>query len=313
MKRSTLVWTAVIAGIALLAFGAVLIAGVLILSEDGGFSGMGSGSRIAVIPVEGVITDETAREINKHLKQYGDDNRVKAILLRVNSPGGGVTASEEIHREVKRIRDEKKKKIVVSMGTAAASGGYFISAPADLIMANRSTITGSIGVIAEWVNYKGLADWAKLKPVVVKSGEFKDIGSPTRDMSPREQAFFQGFINNLYNQFVRVVVDGRKGKKDLDEAKIRALADGRIYSGEQALENGLVDELGAYEDALKRAAELAGIKGEPQTITPPKQRDSITLLDLLFGKTRISGVLPADLPGQLIGVDSAVKFKYQWK
>lgn len=312
MKRSTLIWVAVISGIALLAFSAVLIIGALMLSDEGGFSGVG-GDRIAVIPVEGVITDATAKEISRYLKQYGDDNLVKAILLRVDSPGGGVTASEEIYREVKRVREEKKKKIVVSMGTAAASGGYFISAPADQIFANSSTITGSIGVIAEWINYKNLAEWAKVQPVVFKSGKFKDTGSPTRDMLPEEREYFQGIVNTLYDQFVAVVTAGRQGRQALDEAKIRELADGRVYTGEQAKANGLVDEIGSYEDALRSAAKLVGIKGEPRVVTPPKPRESLTLLDLLFGLSKLGSFSPEQLPNTLTQADTSMKFKYQWR
>lgn len=312
MKRNTLIWVVVISGIALLAFSAVLVIGALMLSEDGGFSGVG-GERIAVIPVEGVISDATAKEVNRSLKQYGNDSRVKAILLRVDSPGGGVTASEEIYREVKRIRDEKKKKIVVSMGTAAASGGYFISCPADKIFANSSTLTGSIGVIAEWVNYKGLAEWAKIREEVFKSGEFKDTGSPTREITPREREYFQGIVMALHNQFVKVVTEGRKGRNGLDEAQIRALADGRVYTGEEAKANGLVDEIGGYEDALRETAKLVGIKGEPQVVTPPKPRDSFTLLDLLLGGAKLGKLLPSQLPGQLGELDTSIKFKYQWK
>ena len=311
MKRSTLVWVAVISGIALLAFSAVLIVGALMLSDDGGFSGLG-GDRIAVIPVEGVITESTAREVNRYLKQYGNDSRVKAILLRVDSPGGGVTASEEIYREIKRVKEEKKKKIIVSMGTAAASGGYYISSPADHIFANSSTITGSIGVIAEWVNYKSLAEWAKIKPEVFKSGEFKDTGSPTREMTQRERDYFQGIVNTLYNQFVGVVVEGRKGHKELDETRVRALADGRVYTGQEAKETGLIDEIGNYEDAIKRTAQMVGIKGEPQVVTPPRPRESFSLLDLL-GSSQLGKFLPSQLPGALSEIDTSIKFKYQLK
>lgn len=311
MKRSTLIWISVIGGIAMIAFTAVLFLAAIMLSDDGGIGGVG-GDRIAVIPVEGVITGEMATNVNKYLKQYGNDSRVKAILLRVDSPGGGVTASEEIYREVKRVKEEKKKKIVVSMGTSAASGGYFISCPADQIFANSSTLTGSIGVIAEWVNYRNLTDWAKVQPIVFKSGEFKDSGSPTREMTPREREYFQTLINTLYGQFVNVVVEGRKGRKDLDETKIRQLADGRVYTGQEAKESGLVDEIGGYEDALKATAKLIGMTGEPQIITPPKPRESFSVLDLL-GMSKLGNLLPAQLPGQWQSLDTSIKFKYQWK
>ena len=316
MKKSNLTWIIIIGVMALGAFSILLLIGALSLSDGGGF-GLG-GDRIAVIPVEGVITGDTARTVNRHLKQYGEDSRVKAIILRVDTPGGGVAASEEIYREVKRIKDEKKIKIVVSMGTVGASGGYYVSAPADYIFANAGTVTGSIGVIAEWVNFKELADWAKVKPIVFKSGEFKDTGNPTRDMSEREKQYFQGMINELYDQFVRIVTEGRKGHgaegKKLDEEKVRALADGRVYTGATALDNGLVDQLGNYEDALKYTAKLIGMKGEPNVVTPPPPREGLSILDLI-GKTKVGSILakPSEWPSQLSDIDTSIKFKYQWK
>lgn len=277
----------------------------------------GAGDRIAVIPVEGVIDDEMAKSVNRHLKQYGDDARVKAIILRIDSPGGGVSASQEIHREVKRLKDEKKKKIVVSMGSVATSGGYYIACPADKIFANQGSVTGSIGVIAEWLNYKDLAEWAKVKPVVFKSGEFKDTGSPTRDLTDREKEYFQGMINELYAQFVEAVFNGREGRggqgNKLDQEKVKALADGRVFTGEAAVKNGLVDEIGNYEDAVKATAKLVGIKGEPQIVTPPKPKEGFSVLDLLLGATKIKELSPSQLPKHLSDIDTSVKFKYQWK
>ena len=316
MKKSNVTWIVIIGLLALGAFSVLLVVGALALSDGSGF-GVG-GDRIAVVPVEGVIDAAMAKTVNRHLKQYGEDDRVKAILLRIDSPGGGVAASEEIWREVKRVKEEKKKKIIVSMSQVAASGGYFIAAPADYIYANSSTVTGSIGVIAEWVNFRDLADWAKVKPVVFKSGEFKDTGNPTRDLTDREKQYFQALIDELYNQFVKVVLDGRQGRgpddKKLNEERVRALADGRVYTGETALANGLVDKLGNYRDALKYTADLIGMKGDPNVVTPPVERESLSILDLL-GKSKIAEVLskPGDWPGQLSNLDTSVKFKYQWK
>ena len=142
-----------------------------IVSDDDPMAGFSaSGAKIAMIPVEGVIDDRMAKNVNRYLKQYGEDDRIKAIILRVDSPGGGVSASQEIYTEVRRVKEEKKKKIIVSMGSVAASGGYYLACPADMIFANSGSVTGSIGVIAEWINYKELAEWAKIKPVVFKSG-----------------------------------------------------------------------------------------------------------------------------------------------
>ena len=315
MKRSSLAWILVIGAILCGLFVVSLFAIMAVMTDGGGFSA--GGDRIAVIPVEGVIDGEMAKTVNRHLKQYGGDSRVKAIILRIDSPGGGVSASEEIYREVKRLKEEKNKKVVVSMASVAASGGYYIACPADKIFANKGTVTGSIGVIAEWVNYKGLAEWAKLKPVVFKSGEFKDTGSPTREVTESEKKYFQGVIDEFYNQFVGAVTEGRQGKGDagaeLTRERIVKLADGRIYTGEAAKKNGLVDEIGNYEDAVKATAQLAQIKGEPQVVTPPKQKEGLSLLDLLLGATKIKDVSPSQLPNQLMDIDSSVKFKYQWK
>lgn len=317
MKKNNLTLIIILGVLVLGAFSVLLIAGAFALSEGGGGFGLG-GDRIAVIPVEGVINGDLAKRINHQLKQYGEDSRVKAIILRVDSPGGGVAASEEIYQEVKRVKVEKKKKIIVSMATVAASGGYYISAPADYIFANGGSVTGSIGVIAEWVNFKDLADWAKVKPIVFKSGEFKDTGNPTREMTDREKEYFQSMINELYGQFVKVVVDGRQGRgpddNKLNEEKVRALADGRVYTGESALKNGLIDKIGNYEDALRYTANLIGMKGEPNVVTPPPPREGLSILDLL-GKSKIADVLtkPAEWPQQLTEADTSVKFKYQWK
>jgi protease IV len=315
MKRSSLAWILVIGAILCGLFVVSLFAIMAVMTDGGGFSA--GGDRIAVIPVEGVIDDQMAKNVNRYLKQYGDDSRVKAIILRVDSPGGGVSASQEIYREVKRVKDDKKKKVVVSMASVAASGGYYIACPADKIFANPGSITGSIGVIAEWINYKGLAEWAKLKPVVFKSGEFKDTGSPTRELTESEKKYFQSMVDEFYNQFVGAVAEGRQGKgeagAELTKEKVVQLADGRVYTGETAKRNGLVDEIGNYEDVVKATAKLANIKGEPQIVTPPKQKEGLTLLDLLLGATKIRDISPSQLPNQLMDVDTSVKFKYQWK
>jgi protease IV len=315
MKRSSLTWIFIIGLILCGAFGVILFTAMLMISD--GNSLVSSGDRIAVIPVEGVINDEMAKTVNRHLKQYGDDSRIKAIILRVDSPGGGVSASQDIYREVKRVKEEKKKKVVVSMASVAASGGYYIACPADKIFANPGTVTGSIGVIAEWLNFKNLADWAKVKPVVFKSGEFKDTGSMTRDLTEREKKYFQGMIDELYGQFVGAVTQGRKGRgsegSELNEERIRTLADGRVYTGESAFKYGLIDALGNYEDAVKDTAKMVGIRGEPQIVTPPRPRQGFSILDLILGNSKIKDFSPAQLPGQLSEMDTSVRFKYQWR
>ncbi|MGA1367567.1 MAG: signal peptide peptidase SppA [Blastocatellia bacterium] len=316
MEKRSLGWVLIIGLVLLGVFAVSLLSLMSLMSEEDGF--VGGGDKIAMIPIEGVIDEEMAKTVNRHLKQYGEDSRVKAILLRVDSPGGGVSASQEIYTEVRRVKEEKKKKVVVSMGSVAASGGYYLACPADLILANPGSVTGSIGVIAEWINYRELAEWAKVKPVVFKSGEFKDTGSPTRELTERERAYFQAMIDELNGQFVQAVLEGRKGRgaagSEIDEARARALADGRVFTGESAVRNGLIDATGNYEDALKKTAELIGVKGKPHVITPPKPRERSPLLDLLLGAASVGNLLDtARFPQQLTEVDTSVRFKYQWR
>lgn len=316
MKRSSLAWVLIIGAVLCGLFVVSLMAMMLVMS--GGERSFGGGDRIAVIPVEGVIDDAMAKNVNRYLKLYADDSRIKAIMLRVDSPGGGVSPSQEIYREIKRIKDSNKKKtIVISMGSVAASGGYYIACPADMIFANPGTVTGSIGVIAEWVNYKDLADWARIKPVVFKSGEFKDTGSPTRELTERERVYFQAMIDELYGQFVAAVTEGRKGRgqkgSEIDPVRVKELADGRVYTGQSAQNYGLIDKLGNYGDALAETAKMVGIKGEPNVVTPPKERQGFSILDLVFGIAGLRDLTPASLPASLSDLDTSVKFKYQWK
>jgi protease IV len=318
MQKRSLTWILIIGLVLFGLFVVSLFSFMALMSDDEPMAGFsGGGDRIAMIPIEGVIDDDMAKVVNRHLKQYGEDSRIKAIILRVESPGGGVAASQEIYTEVRRLKQEKKKKIVVSMGSVAASGGYYLAAPADIIFANPGSVTGSIGVIAEWINYKDLAEWAKLKPVVFKSGEFKDTGSPTRDLTERERVFFQSMIDELYGQFLRAILEGRTGRgatgNEINEERLRALADGRVYTGETALRNGLIDAVGNYEDALRKTAEIVGIKGKPQVVTPAKERNQFPLVDLLLGVAKISNFSPSQLPKSLSEVDTSIKFKYQWR
>jgi len=258
------------------------------------------GDRIAVVDLEGVIIDP--KVVNAQLKRFGDDDSVKAIIINVDSPGGGVAASEEIYREVKRLRDVKKKRIVSSIQTVGASGAYYISSATNKIFADNGSIVGSIGVIAEWVNYGDLMRWAKLKPEVLTVGEFKDTGDPSREMTPAERAYMQSLIDNMYGQFVSAVADGRHAKNE----DIRAIADGRVWTGEEALKMHLIDQVGDFQAAVEDTAKSVGIKGEPTLVRP--ERDRKTLLDLLFGD--ISQWLPTReklLEQQQLG------FYYLWK
>lgn len=252
--------------------------------------------KVALVEVQGLITD--SRAVNDLLRKYSKDDSVKSIVLRIDSPGGGVAASQEIHQEVKRIRDSKEKAVVVSMGSVAASGGYYIACAANRIMANPGSITGSIGVIAQWTNYEDLLHWAKMKDVTFKSGQFKDSGSPVRDISAQEKEYFQQLVDELYRQFLESVAEGRKMKIE----DVKKLADGRVYSGEQARKMGLIDDLGNLQEAIELAARLGGIKGEPRVVEPTKER--VSLFDLLFGK--ISNFLPTGT------TSGRAVFEYRW-
>src|SRR6202011_3500211 len=240
-RSRTLLWV-LIGGGAFFLFVLAVFTLVYLTLHAGGTEGTitGFGDRIGVVDLDGVIL--SPQPVVGQLKKFGDDSSIKAIILHVNSPGGGVAASEEIYREVKRIRDEKKKKIVVSIETVGASGAYYIASASNKIYADNGSIVGSIGVIAEWVNYGDLLKWAKLKQELLKVGEFKDTGDPTREMTPAEQAYMQSLINDMYGQFVHAVADARHAK----EEDIKAIADGRVWTGQQALSMKLIDQVGDF-------------------------------------------------------------------
>ncbi len=229
--------------------------------------------RVALLRVEGPIID--ARDAIDELKEYRDDHSVKAIVLRIDSPGGAVAPSQEIYAEVKKACEQKS--VVVSMGSIAASGGYYIASPATKILANPGTLTGSIGVIMELPNLEGLMSKIGIKTEVIKSGKYKDMASTFRTMEKEEREILQGVMDNVHNQFIAAVAEGRK----LPVEDVRALADGRIFTGEQAKSLRLVDELGTIEDAIAAAAALGGIEGEPDVVT---RKEKLSLFDLLQSK-----------------------------
>src|SRR5579863_1552312 len=266
-------------------------------NNQSAFSGFGD--RIGVVDLEGVIL--SPQPVVDELKQFADDSSIKAIILHVNSPGGGVAASEEIYREVKRIHNEKKKKIVVSIETVGASGAYYVASASDKIYADNGSIVGSIGVIAQWVNYGDLLKWAKLKDVVLKTGEFKDTGNPARDLTPNEQAYMQELIDNMFGQFVKAVADGRGMKFD----DVKAIANGKVWTGEQAMSLKLIDSVGDFETVVADTAKSVGISGEPTLVHPEKDRK--TLLDLMLGD--ISKYLPTSEKM----LEQQVGFYYLWK
>jgi protease IV len=246
----TLLWI-VIGGGAFFLFVLAVFALVYITLHSGQQSasfGSSFGDKIAVVDLEGVILSPKATV--DQLKKYADDDSVKAIILHVNSPGGGVAASEEIYRAVKRVRDEKKKHIVADIETVGASGAYYVASATNKIYADEGSIVGSIGVISEWVNYGDLLHWAKLKAIVMKAGEFKDTGNPTREMTPAEQQYLQSLIDNMHGQFIQAVADGRKMKFQ----DVKAIADGKVWTGQQAASMKLIDQVADFQAAVKDTA-----------------------------------------------------------
>ncbi len=231
------------------------------------------GEKIALIKVVGPIV--SSQDIIDQLEQYREDSSVKAIVLRVDSPGGAVAPSQEIYEEVKKT--VKKKPVVVSMGSVAASGGYYISASATKILANPGTITGSIGVIMEIPNFKGLMDKIGVKTEVIKSGKHKDLASSFRGIGKEERQILQNVLDNVHEQFIKAVAEGRNIKIQ----RVRELADGRIFTGAQAKKLGLIDDIGNLKDAITLAAQLGGIKGKPNVVS---KKEPFSILSLLTGQ-----------------------------
>jgi protease-4 len=248
-----------------------------ISSMYGNNKGFSLAEKIGVVEVLGPIT--SSKNVIEDLKTFENDESVKAIVLRVDSPGGGVGPAQEIHAAVKAL---KSKPVIVSMGSVAASGGYYIAAPAAHVFANPGTITGSIGVIMEFPDIAQLLEKIGLHRRVIKSGEFKDIGSPVRDMTPAERELLQGLIDDVYMQFAEAVASGR----NMDIEEVKNIADGRIFSGRQAKELGLIDELGGLQAAIEYASRRVGISGKPKVVYPKPEQTSI--LDLLLKRTTAS-------------------------
>lgn len=256
---------------ALVTFVFVIAISVMIVWGDSDGLSFGKGERIAVVPIEGVLME--SREIVENLDKYRKDKKIRAVVIRIDSPGGAVGPSQEIYEAVKRL--DKVKPVVASLGSVAASGGYYVAAGARKIVANPGTITGSIGVIIEVTNLEGILEWMKIRREVIKSGEFKDIGSPLREMKKEERQLLQEMIDDVHGQFIDAVVKGRP----LEREEVVKLATGLIFSGKQALENGLVDVLGDLYAARKLAAKEAGIDGEFKTVYPPENKPGI--MDLI--------------------------------
>src|SRR6266700_902064 len=297
MKNRMLIWLLLGGGAFVLlaiALGAVMLPFSADDATDLAFS-----DRIQVVDVDGELV--VSRPILDQLKRYEDSNSVKAILLNIDSPGGGVTVSQEIYTEIRRLRDKKDKIVLAYLSSTGASGAYYVACAANKIVANPGTIVGSIGVIAEWVNYADLLEWAKLKEIVFKTGEFKDTGSPSRALTDNERKYFQGLIDDMYVQFWEAVASGRK----LDLQEVRSLADGRVFTGRDAKGRKLIDDVGDFQDAVDLTAKLAGISGKPRLIRLNRQR--VTLFDVLTSD--LSRLAPFN--GQ--SMKSQIKFQYIWK
>jgi protease-4 len=247
--------------------------------------------KVALVRVEGIILD--SRKVIGEIKKYAKDSSVKAVVLRVNSPGGGVAPSQEIYDEIVKLKE--MKKVVVSMGAVAASGGYYISSPADRIIANPGTITGSIGVIMEMPNIEGLMKKIGVKTQVIKSGKHKDLASAFRTMTEEEKMILQTLLDDVHEQFIRAVSSSRGMKYE----EIKELSDGRIFTGRKAKELGLVDDLGNLQYAIQTAGSLSGIEGEPHVIS---KKERLRIWDFLFNSD-----FPEDLLG---GMGQTISLKY---
>ncbi len=259
MKRST--WF--ILGI----FGCCFFSLVVYLAAKMTDSDVSFGNKIALVELEGEIID--SRDIVRQFKKYMNDESVQAIVFRIDSPGGGITPSQEIFEMIKKVR-AKGKPVIASMGSVAASGGYYVACAADTIVANPGTITGSIGVIIQYPNVDKLLDKIGVEFNTIKSGQFKDAMSPFRDMTKAENSYLQEFLMSAYYQFLNAVSVSR----GIDTASLRPFADGRVFTGQKAKEIGLVDVLGTYEDAIAIAAKAINMDGEPHTIREHKRRPS---------------------------------------
>ena len=280
VKKIILIILAAVAGLLLLFLGSIFLAKLVFSDHQGSFS---HGPGVGLVEVKGMIAD--SREPIRQLRHFLKDDSVKAVVLRVDSPGGVVGPSQEIHEEVKKLA--ARKKVVVSMGSLAASGGYYISAPASVIYANPGTITASIGVLIKFSNLEGLFSKLGVGSTTVKTGTFKDAGAPDRQLTAEERAMFQALINSTHEQFVKAVAEGRRLPVD----EVRRIADGRVLSGEQAKAVKLVDKLGNLQDAIEEAGRLAGISGEPNVIMPPKKKSGLLEMLTEGAEEKFSGAM----------------------
>ena len=259
-----------------------------------------SSQKIAIVPIEGEILE--ARDTVDLLRRYARNSSVKAIVMRINSPGGAIAPSQEIYSEIRKTRLKSGKPIIASLDSVAASGGYYIAAACDEIVANPGSITGSIGVILDWMEVEDLMHWAKMKRETITSGPMKAAGSPFRELTEPERQYLQRIVLQLHQQFVKAVAAGRVGK--ISEQQVALLADGRVFTGEEALSLRLIDRLGNLGDAVTLAARKAGIRGEPATIYPRRRQH--TLLDLITDTSDSRSMI------ERIAARRMPRFLYRW-
>jgi len=259
-----------------------VVSAMLRAPESGGLV---FGPRVAVVELEGIILD--VDDIVRDLKSHRDNPLVRAVVVRINSPGGVVGPTQELYRSLQRLR-EAGKPVVASLGAVAASGGYYVAVGADSIYANPGTLTGSIGVIMQMANLESLMKKVGVDYVVVKSGQFKDIGNISRPMTPEERRTLQTLLDDVHRQFIDAVAEGRK----LDRARVVQFADGRVFSGAQAKSLAMVDELGGFEEAVDRAAKLAGLEVPPRVILPRRRFSVMDLLRSQLGLAKAATLVP---------------------
>ncbi len=268
-----------------------LVLGVLVFGEPGAPS-LG-GNRVALVEVEGLIadSDRLVRELGRH----GEDSSIRAVVVRIQSPGGVVGPTQEIHDAIQRLRTEGKP-VVASMGSVAASGGYYLAAAATRIVANPGTLTGSIGVILQLAEVEGLLRKVGVRYEVVKAGRLKDVPSFARPMTSEERAVVQAVLDDMHDQFISAIAAGRRMPKE----RVRQLADGRLYSGRMAQQLGLVDALGGLDEAIRLAGELGGIPGKPRVVRPRRAWRLIDLADWLGGGTALHWLRAVGAPGPTV-------------
>ncbi|MCB2201412.1 signal peptide peptidase SppA [bacterium] len=296
MARKRDVVIGVIIAVAFLgAFGMFALIFVGLFTQSDGVSFAGIGGDVGVIEVYGILDETSGREVIRQLDRWGDDGAVKALVLHVNSPGGGVAISQEIYDAINRVRDNGIP-VVVSMASVAASGGYYISCAADAIVANPGTLTGSIGVIMQFPTAEGLMDKIGVRYETVKSGDLKEVGTFTRPMTEEEGLMLRSVVMDSYEQFVEVVAEGR-GK---DREEVYVVADGSIFTGHQAYNLGLVDSLGGLNEAIHLAADMAGLTGEPSVVRPYR-REQVGIFDLMGSVSEVAEKVSATVDRSLSG------------